>query len=413
MSYLARLLAPRASIGSSYELDQFLRGGGLETASGAFVNAESAMRVATVYACVRVLAEGSAQLPLIVYRRTDGGKERATDHWAYTLLHDNPNPWQTSYEFREMLGAHAALSGNGYAIKTVVRDEVRELLPIPTERVTVKQDPETRRVSYEVTWPDGRMVPVPAERMFHLPALSFNGVTGLSPISYQREAFGSAQQLALQSSRFFKHGAMIGGTLEHPGQLKEDAAKRLRESFDELYAGASNAHKTILLEEGMKFTPTAMTAKDAQFLETRKYSRNEIASIFRVPPHMIGDLERATFSNIEHQGLEFVTYTLGPWLARWEQRVTKSLIPETERDSIFAEHLVDGLLRGDTQARFQAYQTAVSSGWMSRNEVRERENLNREDGLDEFLDPAFLTGSKQNQPGENTTKQGPDDAKAA
>lgn len=397
MSALAQLLRPRAAITNSQELAEHIRGGGLPTDSGALVNEDTAMRVATVYACVRVLAESIAFLPLVVYKRLERGKERATKHWAYRLLHDEPNPWQTSFEFREMMQAHVTLSGNAYALKTVVGNEVRELLPVPPGRVTVKQGPDYR-VSYEVRMPDGRPMPVPAERMFHLPGLSFDGIKGLNPIQYQREAIGVAMQLVRHEARFFKYGASIAGVLEHPNLLDEEAAKRLQESFDEKYAGANNAHKTILLEEGMKFSKTGVSFRDAQFIEAQKFSRSEIAALFRMQPHKIGDLERATFSNIEHQGIEHVVDTLGPWLARWERRITKSLIPEAERGTIFAEFLVDALLRGDTTARFQSYQVAVQTGWMSRNEVREKENMNPEQGLDEFLTPAHITGSDPAKP---------------
>lgn len=368
-------------------LEAFARRGEMETDSGAMVSPETAMRLASVYACVNVLSEDVAKLPLIVYKRDGRKKERAPDYWLYNLLHDEPNPWQTSMEFRQMMQGHIELSGNAYALKTVVRGEVRELLPIVPNRVEVKQRKDFS-LEYLITMPDGDKLPVPADRMFHVPGLSLDGITGVSRIRYQREVIGLGMQLVKHGARLFKSGALLGGVIEHPNVMTEPAANRLKESFEEKYAqGAETAHKVILLEEGTKFNKAGMTAEDAQFIESRKMSRSEIAGIFRVPPHKIGDLERSTFSNIEHQSIEYVTDSLLPRLKRWEGRITKSLIPVADRKTYFAEHLVEGLLRGDYAARTRGYQVAVTTGWMSRNEVRELENMNPADGLDEFLEP--------------------------
>lgn len=388
MSLLARLFAPRAEvITTSQGLEAFLRvyGSG-ETDSGAVVTPETAMRVAAVYSCVGVVSQDIAALPLLTYRRTGRSKERASDHWLYRLLHDTPNPWQTAHEFRELMQAHVELSGNAYAIKTVVRDETRELLPISPARVTIEQRPDWTLV-YHVEQRDGTKLPVPAERMFHLRGLSLDGVTGVSPISYQREAIGLAMQMTRHGARLFKHGAQIGGVLEHPGKMSDDAYRRLRDSFDSLYAGADNAHKTALLEEGVKYSKTALSNRDAEFLESRKLSRSEIAGIFRIPPHKIGDLTNSTFSNIEEQAREYISDALLPRISRWESRILHSLVPPKERATLFSEFLVDGLQRGRFAERIAGYQTAVLGGWMSRNEVRELENLNPADGLDAFLEP--------------------------
>lgn len=387
MSALARLLEPRAAAITTPAdlLRHVLRTG--DTDSGAVVTVESAMRVAAVYSCVRVLSEDLAKLPLIVYRRRkDGGKDRASNHWLQRLLNVAPNPWQTAFEFREMMQAQVDLCGNAFALKTIVREEVRELLPVPAWRVTVEQRRDWT-IGYALELPSGERVPVPGERMFHLPGLSLDGIEGLSPIGYQREIIGLAMQLTKHGARLFKNGAQLGGVLEHPSKLSKDAAQRLRESFDEKYASADNAWKTVLLEEGMKFSKTAMTSEDSQFLDTQKYSRSQIAGAYRVPPHKIGDLERATFSNIEQQETAYVADALLPRSRRWESRVVRSLVPEREQATVFAEHLFEGLLRGDTQTRYTAYGQAIKDGWMTRNEARERENLNRADGLDEFLEP--------------------------
>jgi HK97 family phage portal protein len=383
-------------------LEAFLRNE-QSTDSGAFVTSETAMRHSTVYACVNVLAEDIAKLPLITYRRDGRKKDRAPDYWLYPLLHDEPNPWQTSVEFREMMQSHAELAGNAYALKTVVRGETRELFPIVPTRVEVKQLPDYS-LAYTVTLVNGEKLAVPSDRMFHLRGPSLDGITGVSRISYQRELIGLAIQLRKHGARVFKNGAMVGGVLEHPKVLSEPAAKRLKESFDEEYAGAGNAHKTLLLEEGMKFTLAGMSGKDAQFIESMKFTRSEIAGIFRVPPHKIGDLERATFTNIEHQSIEYVTDSLLPRTVRWEQKIAKSLIPKADRSSYFAEHLVDGLLRGDYATRTKGYQVAVLTGWMNRNEVRELENLNPADGLDEFLTPTNMQ-----PPGDGSSPDNPPD----
>lgn len=386
-------------------LEAFMRSQG-ETESGAVVTPETAMRHSTVYACVNVLAEDIAKLPLITYRRDGRKKDRAPEYWLYNLLHDDPNPWQTSVEFRQMMQSHVELSGVAYALKTVVRGETRELLPVVPSRVEVKQLPDYS-LQYTVTMPNGEKLPVPADRMFHLRGPSLDGVSAMSRIAYQRELIGLGIQLRRHGARVFKNGAMIGGVLEHPKVLSDPAAKRLRESFDEEYSGADKAHKTILLEEGMKFSIAGMNGKDAQFIESMKFTRSEIAGIFRIPPHKIGDLERATFTNIEHQSIEYVTDSLLPRTVRWEQRIAKSLIPPADRKTYFVEHLVDGLLRGDYQTRTRGYQIAVTTGWMNRNEVRELENMNPADGLDEFLEPMNMQNPGDNPDGEDGQPENP------
>ncbi|NUO63943.1 MAG: phage portal protein [Gemmatimonadaceae bacterium] len=388
MTLLARIFGASSSpIRTSADLANYLFGRRWQTDSGAVVTPDSALRVAAVYSCVRVVSEDMAGLPLITYRRTETGRDRAPDYWLSGLL-DDPNPYQSGLEFREMLQAHVELCGNGYALKTVVRDEVRELLPVTPDRVEVYQisasDP---RLVYKVTLADGTVVDVPQERMFHLRGLSLNGVTGIGTIAYQKETVGLAMQQLKHGAKLFANGAQAGGVLESEKPLSDQAYTRLKESFDEKYSGVDNAHKTILLEEGVKFSKVSFTSEEAQFLESRKYSRSEIAGIFRVPPHLIGDLERATFTNIEEQGRQYVSSGLLPRFRRWETAIRRQLIPVRDRKAFYVEHLADALLRGKTQERFIAYGQAIRDGWMNRNEVRERENLNPADGLDEFLKP--------------------------
>jgi len=393
VSLFARIVRqPKAAIDSSHELAKALRAG-FETTSGALVSPDTAMQVPEVFAAVRVIAETVAQVPLVLYRKTGNGRERAEDHWLYSLLHDQPNPWQTSYEFRETMVAHQVLCGGGFAIKTVVRNEVRELLPVNPKRVTIKQLEPSKKLVYEVAMPDGTTLPVPQERMFHVPGLSWDAVAGLTPYWYQRESIGLSMQLRQFAARLFNNGAALRLVMTHPGTMSDEAYNRLKDSFEEQYAGAANAHKALLVEEGVKVEKVSQSADEAQMLESRRYGKNEVATFNRLPPHLLGDLERSTHSNIEQQSLEFIIYTMAPWFARWEQRIKMSLIPEAERKTLYAEFLLDSLLRGDTMTRFQAYQLAVANGWMTRNEVRARENLNAGPAeLDQFLTPAFITG---------------------
>lgn len=385
------------SITTSQELQDFLlSGAGHESASGQVVNEQTAMRVAAVYACVRVLSETVAQLPLIVYRRTENGKERATDHPLWGVLHDQPNSWQTSFEFREMMVALQALRGNAFALKNVVRGEVRELIPIHPERVAVEQKPDFSLV-YTVQLDEGRTVDFSQSEIFHLRGLSLKGVIGLSVLGAAREAIGLSLATQNHGARLFNNGARPGLVLMHPNQLGEEGQKNLRASLDKGYSG-DNAHKSIILEEAMKIEKLTMTNEDAQFLETRKFQKNEIATIFRVPPHKIGDLEKATFSNIEQQSIEFVTDTVMPWNVRWEQAITRDLIRPKDKSTVFAEFLVDGLQRGDADARSEFYVKMVQNGLMSANEVRARENLNKREGGDKFLQPLNMVAVNGNQP---------------
>ncbi len=359
---------------------------GAPTASGVSVSPDTAMQASTVYACVRVLAESVAQLPFPVYRRLDnGGKERDPSHPLYRILNWQPNRWQTAFEFREMMMGHVVLRGNAYALIVRVGGRVHELIPLHPDHVMVEQRRDWSVRYHRLV--DGNWVAMPPGSVFHLRGMASNGPIGMSPITAYREAVGlsiSAQRL---QARSFSNGAKFHGYLKHPGpKLSPEARKNMRESFDRQHSG-DNAWSTPLLEEGTEWVKVGMSAEDAQLIETRKFQRSEIASIFRVPPHKIGDLERATFSNIEHQALEFVTDTMLPWLRRWEQAVSRDLLTPDEQKTHFAEHLVDGLLRGDIRSRYAAYGAAIKDGWMNRNEVRILENLNPVDGLDEFLEP--------------------------
>lgn len=385
----ARAFHPLASATSPEELERAVRGAfGGATRSGASVTPETALSVGAVFACVRVLSEDVAKLPLILYRRTaDGGKERASDHPLYRLTHDRPNEYQTAFEFREMMQAHLALRGNAYAFITRVGGQVRELLPIPPDRVRPKLD-DRWNVTYEVqtgamSYDTDTFTP---RDVLHLRGLATDGLKGLSPVTMAREAIGLAIAAEQHGASFFRNGAKPGLVVTHKDELSEQGHKNLRESIEAAVTG-SNVFRVLLLEEDMKATAVGLNHADAQYMESRKFQVPEIARWYRMPLHKIGDLERATFSNIEHQALEYLTDTLQPWLVRWEQRLSEALLSPAERRTHFFEFLVEGILRGDTKSRYEANAIAIQNGWKTRNEVRVQENMNPADGLDEFLLP--------------------------
>ncbi len=374
--------------GSAYS---FFMGG---STSGKRVNERSAMQMTAVYSCVRILSEAIASLPLHVYRyNEDGGKEKAIDHPLYFLLHDEPNPEMTSFVFRETLMTHLLLWGNAYA--QIIRNgkgEVVALYPLMPDRMTVDRDEygqlyyEYQTSSDDAPTMKGSTVRLRPPDVLHIPGLGFDGLVGYSPIAMAKNAIGMAIACEEYGAKFFANGANPSGVLEHPGTLKDPA--KVRDSWNAAFGGSSNAHKVAVLEEGLKYTPISISPNEAQFLETRKFQIDEIARIFRVPPHMVGDLEKSSFSNIEQQSLEFVKYTLDPWVSRWEQAMIRSLLSQTEKPTYFLKFNVDGLLRGDYQSRMNGYATARQNGWMSANDIRELENLDRipaEEGGDLYL----------------------------
>lgn len=352
------------------------------SAAGQAVNERSAMQMSAVYACVRILAESIASLPLHFYQYNDaGGKEKAINHPLYWLLHDEPNPEMSSFSFRETLMTHLLLWGNAYAqIIRNGRGEVIALYPLMPDRMTVDRDARGR-IYYEYTRSDSDAntlgkkpsVILSPEDVFHIPGLGFDGLVGYSPIAMAKQAIGMGLACDEYGAAFYQNGAQPGGVLEHPNVVKDP--KRVRESWNAIYQGSRNAHRIAVLEEGMTYKPITISPEQAQFLETRKFQIDEIARIFRVPPHMIGDLEKSSFSNIEQQSLEFVKYTLAPWISRWEQSIQRSLLLMSERTRYFARFNVEGLLRGDYQSRMNGYAVARQNGWMSANDIRELESL--------------------------------------
>ena len=374
--------------GSSYT---FFMGG---STSGKTVTERSAMQMTAVYSCVRILAEAVAGLPLHVYKYTDsGGKEKAIEHPLYRLLHDEPNPEMSSFVFRETLMTHLLLWGNAYA--QVIRNgknEVVALYPLMPNRMTVERDTNGqlyysyyRGTDEAIRDPKSTVVLKPSD-VLHIPGLGFDGLVGYSPIAMAKNAIGMAIACEEFGAKFFANGAAPSGVLEHPGTIKDPS--RVRDAWQSQFGGSSNSGKVAVLEEGMKYTPISISPEQAQFLETRKFQINEIARIFRVPPHMVGDLEKSSFSNIEQQSLEFVKYTLDPWVIRWEQSLMRVLLAPDEKPRYFVKFNLEGLLRGDYQSRMNGYAIGRQNGWMSANDIRELENLDRipaEEGGDLYL----------------------------
>mgnify|MGYP000332116535 FL=1 len=320
-------------------------------------------------------------MPLHLYRYTDsGGKEKAIDNNLYFLLHDEPNTEMTSFAFRETLMTHLLLWGNAYAqIIRNGRGEILGLYPLMPDRMTVERDDKGQLYyEYMVSSDDAPInkqstVKLKPYDVLHIPGLGFDGLVGYSPIAMAKNAIGMAIACEEYGSKFFANGAQPSGVLEHPGTVKDP--EKVRESWHKAFGGSANANKTAVLEEGMKYTPISIAPEQAQFLETRKFQIDEIARIFRVPPHMVGDLEKSSFSNIEQQSLEFVKYTLDPWVSRWEQSITRSLLTAEEKKQYFVKFNVDGLLRGDYQSRMNGYAVGIQNGFMSPNDVRELENM--------------------------------------
>jgi len=380
---------PQNSIGSSFS---FLFGG---TTSGKTVNERTAMQTSAVYACVRILAEAIAGLPVHVYRyKENGGKERIFTHPLYRILHDEPNPEMTSFVFRETLMSHLLLWGNAYA--QIVRDgrgQVIALYPLLPNKMDVSRAANGNLYyTYRLDYNESRIHPardtitLRKDEVLHIPGLGFDGLVGYSPIAMAKNAVGMALATEEYGATFFANGANPGGVLEHPGVVKDP--QKVKDSWNSAYRGSGNAHRVAVLEEGMKFQSIGIPPEQAQFLETRKFQINEIARIFRVPPHMVADLDKSSFSNIEQQSLEFVKYTLNPWVIRWEQALQQSLILPSEKPSLFLKFNLDGLLRGDYSSRMSGYATGRQNGWLSANDIRELEDMNRisaEEGGDLYL----------------------------
>lgn len=394
----------------SKEMQDFIRGVDVDfignSNSGVMVDEVRAMQTSAVYACVKILAETVASLPLHLYRRSKKGKkELAEEHPLFSCLYEIPNDEMTSFEFRETMMTSLLLYGNAYARIIRKQGHVTELWYLKPQYMSVDRDVTTGKIKY--TYSDditNKTYVYKPSQIFHIKGLSLDGVKGLSPIAQAREAVGLSLATEEYGAKFFGNGARPGGVLEHPGIVKDP--EKLRDSWNQVYQGSKNSHKVAVLEEGMKYHTIGIAPEDAQFLETRKYQVNEICRIFRVPPHLVGDLERATFSNIEHQSIEFVQHTIRPWIVRWEQEISRALLSDEERTIYFARFNVDGLLRGDYKSRMEGYSIGRQNGWLSINDIRSLEDMPLvppESGGDDYLVNGNMklasSASKQNNGG--------------
>ena len=361
--------------------------------AGKIVTERTAMQMTAVYACVRILSEAIAGLPLFVYRyRQDGGKEKALDHPLFRLLHDEPNPEMTSFIFRETLMTHMLLWGNAYA--QIIRNRggvIIGLYPLMPNRMKVDRDDKGKLYyEYQMQSDDGASIKTGTVRLqprdvLHVPALGFDGLVGYSPIAMAKNAIGLSIAAEEYGAKFFADGGTPKGILKVPNLIKN--RDKVREDWQKGFYSSSGGNVAIL-EVGADYKAISINPQEAQFLETRKFQIDEIARIFRVPPHMVGDLEKSSFSNIEQQSLEFVKYTLDPWVCRWEQAMCRVLLTDIEKPSMFIKFNIDGLLRGDYQSRMNGYAVARQNGWMSANDIRELENMDRipaDQGGDDYL----------------------------
>jgi len=384
MKWLSRFFEKRTSSRDPYLAEMM---GLRDNSTGQFVSEDTATGIPAVHACVQLISESVASLPLAPYRiLADGSKEVDTNHPLYTVLHDQANQVQTAFEFREQFAAACLLTGNAFAIKRVdSAGAVRELLPIPPHHVIVERL-QNGRLRYKVAHESGTRV-YTQDEILHLRYRSKDGGTGLSPISIARETIGIAQAQQQHEGTFYKNGTTLSGALEHPSKLTLEQITHIRESFEGKFSGSGNSWKVLVLEEGMQWKPLTMTHEDAQFIESKRLTLEDVARIYRVPPPAIGILTDATYSNITEQSRHLVVHTLRPWLVRIEQAMNAALLSEDGKRTHVIEHNAEGLLRGDIKARYEAYRIGREWGWLSPNEIRGLENLGSIEGGNEYRTP--------------------------
>ena len=348
---------------------------GQASKAGVNVSGDSAMNFSAVFNAVQIIAGSIASLPLVLYKRVGpDGKERYTSHPLYDVLHNLPNPEMTSYTFRETLQSHLLLYGNCFA--EIIRDttgRVVQLWPWNPLRVEVKRA-EDGKIFYVIENGTSKTTRA-AQDILHIPGLGFDGRVGYSVVTKARESLGLGLAMEEFQARFYGQGTNLGGVVQHPGRLSDEAHNRLKKDVNEKYAGLGGSHKVMVLEEGMKYERIGMPLEDAQFLESRVFAIGDVARWFNLPPHKLKELSKATFSNIEQQQIEFVQDTMRPWAVRWEQHLAWKLLSEEERRALFAEFSLDGLLRGDTKSRMEAYSLMRNMGAINADEIRAKENL--------------------------------------
>lgn len=363
-------------------------GSGYGTDAGITITPSTAMQISTVFSCVKVLAESVGMLPLNVKHKTADGLQTADDYKLHQLLKFGVNDFQTAQEWKETVTAHLALRGNHYSFINRINGVAHELLPLNPACVTPKLHNDWS-VTYDVTYANGTKKTLGSDEILHIRLFSLDGLNGLSPIAAAKNSLGLAKATEKHGAKLFANAAQPSGGFSTDKELTDKQYKRLKEQLED-HKG-ENVHKNLILEGGLSWFQTTMTSDDAQFLDTRKFQRTDICGIFRVPPHMIADLEKATFSNIEQQGLEFVQHTLMPYLLRIEQRINKDLIPKSERGEYFAKFNTNALLRGDMKARAEFYNKLMQTGAISPNEIRKLEDMNPREGGDIYLTPMNMT----------------------
>lgn len=355
--------------------------------------------LSAVYSCVAAISETIASLPLVLYRReADEGREKAADHPLYKVLHDAPNDRQTALEFREMMQASVLLRGNAYA--RIIRGndgQVRQLIPVPADRVTVLEL-DNGRLAYEYSDSKGNHIRLLQDEMFHLRHRSDNGILGISPITAARETVSLALAERDHGNATFTNGAKLSGVLKFPSQLTPNQRDNLRTSWNSQHQGGTNAGKTAILEAGVEYQTVSMSMDDAQWIEARQFSVEEVCRLFRMPPTVVGDLRHGNYSNSVEMARQFVTLTLRRHLTMWEQAISRSLLTEAGRRLYFAEHSVEGLLRGDSTNRADFYSKGITDGWLTIDEVRKLENLPK-------LPHAASTQTAPTQPAKDETGQ--------
>jgi len=365
--------------------------GSSSTITGLNVSPESSLKLSAVYACVRIISEDVGSLPLILYRRGERGKDRAPEHPLYRLLHDAPNPWMTAMQFRETMQGHLLLRGNAYAnIDRDASGRIKALWPLRPDRMDTPVVSEAGRLMYTYHMPNGETVVLSQDEVLHLRGLSTDGILGYS-LALHRETIGLSQATLEYGARFFGNDSRPGGVLQAKGRMSAEAADRLRTSWESAHRGLTGAHKVAVLEEGVEWKQVGIAPDEAQYLETRNFQVQEIARIFRVPPHKLSELSRSTYSNISEQSEEYFSDTIRSWLVRWEQQLNKDLLLPREQGTYFAEHLIDAIVRASIEKRYAAYMTARQWGFMSINEIRELENMNPIEDGDEYLQPLNMT----------------------
>lgn len=390
---------PRAAVGDGgvlvstpAELEEALRTGAV-SASGQSVTPNRAMRVGAVFACVRIRSGVVANMPLHIKRRVDDRtREDASDHPLWALLRRRPNRWQTPSQFKRMMQAHLLLRGNAYAMKVVSRGDVRELIPLHPDRIHCEQRDDLS-LRYTYTRKDGRRIVLEQSEVFHLVGLTLDGVTGVSVITYARETIGLSLAMEDHGATTFRHGARVSAALSHPGKLGPDGVDLLRSSLDQFRSGGDREGKALILEEGMTYTPMGMTAEDAQWIESRSFSRTDIAMFFGLPPHMIGVTEKSTSwgTGIDSQTQGFVTFTSEDDLTTWEETINRDLVSEND-DAVYARFNRAALVRADVKTRWEGHVKALQWGVSSPNEIRALEDMNPRAGGDIYYPPPNTAG---------------------